>query len=106
MRIAVVTKGDQKRYEAEWTGDGKSFEINMDADGKLLEKEIVMPLDEVPAPVKETILKEVGNGKLVEVEEVTAGDKKTYEAEYVVEGKNAEIVVAPDGKLISKEISE
>jgi hypothetical protein len=37
---------------------------------------------------------------------VTAGDKKTYEAEYVVEGKNAEIVVAPDGKLISKEISE
>jgi len=104
--IVLVTKGDQKRYEAEFTADGKEIEINVDADGKLTEKEVVVAMDQVPAPVKDAITKEAGANKVDQVEEVTAGDQKCYEAEWMVNGKAVEIRVGADGKLMSKEVEE
>ena len=104
--IALVTKGDQKRYEAEWTADGKEIEINLDADGKVTEREVVVAMDSVPAAVKDAITKEAGANKVDQVEEVTAGDQKWYEAEWTVNGKAVEIKVGTDGKVMSKEAEE
>lgn len=62
-------------------------------------------LDQVPAPVKATIQREVQTGKLGEIERETAKDKPTvYEVEYTAaDGKAYELKIAEDGKLLAKE---
>jgi len=68
--------------------------------GESPKKERRVTIDQVPAPVKETILKEAGDHTIKEIEEITQGDVKTYEAEWVADGKEVEITVAADGKLL------
>ncbi|MBL7133458.1 MAG: PepSY domain-containing protein [Phycisphaerae bacterium] len=73
--------------------------------GKETEKEVT--IDEVPAAVKATILKEAGNNKIEEIEEVSRDGKVVhYEAEWKQDGKEIEIEVAPDGTLLSKETED
>jgi uncharacterized membrane protein YkoI len=60
-------------------------------------------LDQVPAAVKATILKESAGGEIKEVEVETESGKTYYEAEFVRDGKTIEIKVAPDGTLVEKE---
>ena len=73
--------------------------------GKKTEKDVT--LDQVPAAVKETIVKEAGANKITEIEEVSADGKVVYyEAEWKADGKEIEIKVAPDGKLLKKEIED
>ena len=102
--LVLITKGDEKRYEAEWLAGGKKVEINVSADGKVTEREAVVTIDQVPAPVKEVILREAGQNTILEVEEITdAAGNKTYEAEYKDAGKDVELKIAADGKLLEKE---
>ena len=69
------------------------------------EKEVT--LDQVPAAVKATILKEAGDHKITEIEEISKDGKVVcYEAEWKVEDKEIEIMVAPDGTLLGKEIED
>lgn len=119
--IERETKGDVVTYEADAIIDGKKREITVAADGKLIsnkpdddgEKEgddddddddegETVTLDKVPAAVKETIEKEAQGGKIKKVEREVKGEKTVYEAEVIIEGKEFEIKVAADGKLISK----
>jgi hypothetical protein len=115
--VQEITRGDVTTYEAEWVVGGDEVEITVAADGKLLgkktepadddeedggknEKEVT--LDQVPAAVQATILKEAGDHKVTEVQEVTRGDVRTYEAEWVVGGDEVEVTVAADGKFLGK----
>ena len=63
-------------------------------------------LDDCPKAVKDTIVKEAGDNKVKEVEEITEGDQKTYEASWMAGGKEVEIVVAADGKLLSRKVED
>jgi hypothetical protein len=63
-------------------------------------------IDQVPAAVKATILKEAGDNKITEIEEETKDGVTVYEAEWKVGGKEVEIKVAADGKLLSKKVEE
>ncbi len=67
------------------------------------EKEEEVTLDQVPAAVKATILKEADGGQIKEIERATVGDKTYFEAEIVREGKTIEIQIAADGSLLEKE---
>jgi hypothetical protein len=58
------------------------------------ENEVKMKIDDVPAAVKTTIVKETDDGKTV------------YEADAKINGTNYEIKVAEDGTLISKKIDK
>lgn len=102
--LKAHTKGGQTHYEAEWISGGKSVEIEIAADGKIIEKKTIMPLDDVPAPVKETILREAGNAQPIKVKELMMCEVKTYEAEWVAGGQEVEIKVLSDGKLMSKDV--
>jgi len=110
-------------YEAEFIKDGKKVEVKIAENGKFLGKEVdddgdddedddgdndekEISLDQVPAAVKATILKEAGGKRIKEIEVETRGGKKIYEAEWVVGGKEVEIKVASDGKLLSKETED
>jgi uncharacterized membrane protein YkoI len=69
-------------------------------------KEREVTLDQVPRPVKRTILKQAGKNKIREIEEVTKGGRTIYEAEWVAEGKEIDIQVAANGKLLGKEVEK
>ena len=71
---------------------------------KELEKKIT--LQQLPPSVRATIEKEAGQHKIKELEKVTRGEKQHYEAEWVDGEKTVEIKVAPNGKLLRKEIEE
>lgn len=62
-----------------------------------------LTLDEVPAAVKATILREAGKGKINEIERDNRGDKLVYEAEILLDGDEFDIIVAPDGTLLGRE---
>ena len=73
--------------------------------GKKTEKDVT--IDQVPAAVKATILKEAGDNKIEEIEEVSRDGKVVYyEAEWKSGGKEIEIKVDPSGKLLSKEVED
>jgi hypothetical protein len=65
-------------------------------------KEKKVGIDQVPAEVKAAILKEVGDGKLVDIGEFTEGQKKLYEIEMVVDGKEFDVLFSSDGKVLKK----
>ncbi|MDP6634863.1 MAG: PepSY domain-containing protein [Phycisphaerae bacterium] len=73
--------------------------------GKKTEKDVT--IDQVPAAVKTTILKEAGSNTIEEIEEVSKDGKVIYyEAEWETGGKEIEITVDPEGKLLSKEVED
>ncbi|NQT87413.1 PepSY-like domain-containing protein [bacterium] len=119
----MATEGGKTFYEAEFEAGGKEVEIKVAPDGKLLGREIededddedgddddddeeAVSIDQVPAAVKATILKEAAGAKIEEIEKETKGGKTVYEAEFVVGGKEVEIEVAPDGKLLKREVDD
>ena len=78
----------------------------MDADGKLISKEVIeeITLEQAPAAVKATILKEAKNGKVAEVRRLTEAGRTTYEAALEVNGKEIELTVDAQGTLLSKDV--
>jgi hypothetical protein len=63
-------------------------------------------IDELPKPVRRTLLQQAGKNKVKEIEEVTEGGRTIYEAEWVAEGREVEIAVAANGNLLGKEMEE
>ena len=77
----------------------------MAGKGRKTEKDVT--IGDVPEAVRATILKEAGDNEIEEIEEVSIdGQVVYYEAEWDADGKEIEIKVAPDGKLLSKEIED
>ena len=75
------------------------------AKAKETEKDVT--IGQVPAAVKTTILKEAGDNTIEEIEKVSIDGKVAYyEAEWHAGGKEVEIKVDPDGKLLSKEVED
>lgn len=64
-----------------------------------------MKLEHTPAKVQETIKKHVQNGTIKEIErEQEKGKAAVFEVEYkTADGKEFELKISEDGKLISKE---
>ncbi len=57
-------------------------------------------LENVPDAVKQTMLQQAGGNSIRELEEKVVDGQTVYEIELQVEGKEIEVVVAPDGKLV------
>ena len=64
------------------------------------EGEKKVSISQVPAKVKAAILKEVGDGKLVDIGESTKGENKLYEIEMVLGGKEFDVLFSSDGKVL------
>jgi uncharacterized membrane protein YkoI len=65
-----------------------------------------MTLDQLPAAVRKTMEEQAAGNKLEEIEKEVEEGKTVYEAEVKIDGKDYEISVAEDGKLISKKAEE
>jgi hypothetical protein len=71
------------------------------------EHEVKVKIEDVPAPVKETLMREAEGNEIKTVDlETLKGGKMIYEADVKLHGHNYEINVAKDGTLISKKLDE
>ena len=113
-------------YEAELVKDGKELTVEFAADGTVLEQkakvkegkegkdekegkeneEEQVSIDKVPAAVKTTLLKEAQGGTIGEIERSGKDGNAVYEAKVTISGKEIEIKVANDGKLLGKGTSD
>ena len=99
--IIEETQKSQTIYEVETVLDGgKTRDFDVDKAGKVLEVELEVELDSIPASAKAAIQKTVGNGKITKVETISKKGKTDYEAAYMLDGKEREVLVKADGKLI------
>jgi hypothetical protein len=57
-------------------------------------------LDQVPEPARKALLGHAGPNRIRELEEKVVDGKTVYEIELLVDGKETEVVVAPDGELV------
>jgi tellurite resistance protein len=77
-----------------------------DKDDDKDKTESVITLDQVPAPVKDTIIAESKGGKIGEVEKEVEKGKTTYEADFTIGDKKYELKVAEDGTLLKKKLED
>jgi hypothetical protein len=81
-----------------------------DKMGKSMEKEedekneVKMSINDVPAPVREGLMKAAGGATIKTVDKEERGGKLVYETDVMSGGKNWEIVVDANGNLVSKGI--
>jgi hypothetical protein len=61
-----------------------------------------MKLEELPAPVRSTVQREVKKGTITDIENDQENGNVVYEVEFIDAGKNWEIDIAPDGKLLKR----
>ena len=89
-------------YEAELTVKGHSKDILMDAQGNIVEVEEEVPMDALPAAVKEGLTKAAGSGTISKVESLTkSGKLVAYEAVVKTGTKRSEVQVGPDGQKLA-----
>ena len=94
----------QTNYEAEMTVNGHSKDVLIDAKGAVVEIEEQVPLDSLPASVKDGLQAKAGSGKILKVESLTKHDKLVaYEATVQTGGKKKEIQVDPTGQPLAHE---
>ena len=77
--------------------------LSLHAEGK--KSETLNP-DKVPAAVKATIEKEVPKSILLKIRYRADSSKAFYEAQYLADGKEVELKIAEDGKLLGKEVED
>jgi hypothetical protein len=59
-------------------------------------------LEDVPAPVRETVKREAKDGRVGEIERERKNGRTVYEVEVHQNGKKYELKIGEDGKLIEK----
>jgi hypothetical protein len=57
-------------------------------------------LKQVPEAARKTLLEQAGEHRIRELEEKVVDGKTVYEIELLVDGRETEVVVAPDGELV------
>jgi uncharacterized membrane protein YkoI len=70
------------------------------------EDEVEMTLDQVPAAVREGLQREAGGAAVTKVEKETEHGRTGYETDVKIDGKEWEIIVDENGKLISKKLDD
>jgi len=92
------TQGDD---EDDDEGDDDEDEDDEDDEG-----EEQVSINDVPKAVKATILEHANGGRIEKIERENEDGKTIYEAEVIIDGKEFELKVARNGKLLSKEADD
>ncbi len=96
-------KDGKVTYEIAIAYKGRKIEVHVTPDGKITEIEKEITLKELPKPVADALKEKYPKAKIEKLEEVTAGEKVTYEAHFVVGKKKLEVVFDPSGKVLKVE---
>lgn len=111
-KVTVESGEPSKSYEVGLTEGEQVMEVTVSEDGFIIEAETVVALSDAPAPVREAVMKAVGDGKLFKLEKVEhrgrVRDGKFvpidppevfYEAKYMRSLIMHEVEWAPDGTV-------
>jgi uncharacterized protein YxeA len=90
-------------FEAVIEKGGKQSMIAFSLDGKVVGSEEEIPLTEVPEAARKTINAKAAGGKIISIKKVLEEGKTVFAAVIEKGGKQVEITVAPDGKLVDSE---
>jgi hypothetical protein len=106
--FSISSFGQPKvQYLATVEKDDRRIQLTFNPDGSLtdrkvsMEKERTVSLDDIPEAARKTILRHAGRHPVREVEIQSSADGNYYEAEWVENGREREIAVAPDGSVVS-----
>ncbi|MCX7765520.1 MAG: PepSY-like domain-containing protein [Candidatus Sumerlaeia bacterium] len=112
--LEKVCRGPEMWYEAEVLKDGKEWDLMIGQDGSILEakeekeekeegvEEKEIKPEELPEPVKKTITELAKGSEIKELELIQKQDKVYYKAEFLLDGKEVEVKVDKEGKLLSQ----
>ncbi len=70
------------------------------------EKDVTVKIEDCPKAVRETIKKTVGDGKIEEIVKETETGVTLYEVDATIDGKDYELKIAEDGKLVAKKLEQ
>jgi uncharacterized membrane protein YkoI len=70
------------------------------------DNEVELSLDQVPAAVRDTLVREARGARIDTVERETENGRTVYEAEVTVDGKEVEIEVDAAGRLLGVEVDD
>ena len=92
-------------YEVEYKRDGKEYEFLYSPEGVLLQKEEEVDVKTLPDPVIQAILKAHPKAKIKEAEKLMKPDGTVtgYEVEIKVAGKELELELDVNGKILKTE---
>jgi len=101
-------------YEVELKDNGKAVSVNVGEDGKVIEVETTVDMNDLPDAVKKTLKAQDVNvptvDKAVTYFELKLVELKspvtTYEVKVTKDGKESEIKIAADGKIMKQEAAE
>ena len=62
-----------------------------------------VPLEQVPPAVRTTIEREVGNGRIQEIERETREGRRVYEVEFIRDNREQEIHITEDGTVVKRD---
>ncbi len=104
VKKITCEKEDEKHfYKVEYDKDGRQHELEVDDTGKILEMEKILNMEDLPAPVRKTVETESAGGEIKELALETEGDKTFYEVEFEKGGKDHEVKISEDGKVLERE---
>jgi uncharacterized membrane protein YkoI len=69
-------------------------------------QEVKLTLEQVPPAVRATIEREAAGARITEIELETRNGNSVYEAEFIQDGHEVEIRIAPDGTLLGRETED
>ena len=96
-------KENDQEWEAEFKMKGQEYSANFGVDGNWKETEYEIKKSEIPAAIKTTLDNEFAGYK-VEIAEVSeTAEGKVFEFKLEKDEADAEVAIAPDGKVIKKE---
>lgn len=99
-------KEKETEWEAEFKVDGKEFSANFTSEGIWKETEHEISKAEIPEDVNMTLKSEFADYKIEEPEVSETAAGKVYE--FIIEKKDSklEVAIAPDGKVLKKEVKK
>jgi uncharacterized membrane protein YkoI len=98
------TEDGKSFYEVAIKHKGAKYEVTVTPEGKITEIEKEIAAKDLPKAVTDALQKKHPQSTIKEAEELTAGDKVTYEVVIATaDKKNWEIVLDPQGKILKEE---
>jgi hypothetical protein len=80
--------------------DGHGIDVALKEDGTILEVEKEIAIADLPKVVADAVKARYPNGEVKKAEEIEKGEKTTYEVIVADNGKNQEVAIGADGKIL------
>ncbi len=98
--VSIEKDGKTTVYEIELKEAGKpDREVSVKADGSPNAEEFTIPMADIPAKAKAAIEAGAKGAEIKRVQHITREGKVTFEALYVLKGKETEVEYLEDGNL-------